>query len=219
MENTKTNNKIIIFDWGGVIESHRDSENNIFYAIINVMRRLNCKMSDEEILEKYDKISEFKGISIGAINNLDIIKKWYQNVSIEFKIDASFDEFTKVYEEEFEKVYFYKEVVELIYELKNKCKIGILSNLNWLDKKRLDKQVDLSKFDYQWLSFEIGHVKPQLEIYEFVEKSCQISVSNILFIDDNTDNILAAKERGWNVCQSCGYEINKINNAIKEFLK
>ena len=106
----------------------------------------------------------------------------------------------------------------LAHNIKNYCKIGILSNLTYLDKKRLDMQVDLEKFDYVWLSFEIEARKPNEKIYKFVEDDCKIAPGNILFIDDHSQNIEAAKQRGWKVCQAYGYEIEKIKDCINKFL-
>lgn len=34
----RLNNKIVIFDWGGVIESHRDGEYNLNMAITNLIK-------------------------------------------------------------------------------------------------------------------------------------------------------------------------------------
>lgn len=47
----------------------------------------------------------------------------------------------------------------------------------------------------------------------------KISPKNILFIDDDTNNILIAKECGWNTCQAFGYELDKIKSSVEEFLK
>lgn len=66
------------------------------------------------------------------------------------------DEFIKIYYEQGLKVKYYSNVVEFAHNLKSKCKVGILSNLMLLDRKRIDSQVMLDKFDYIWLSFEMG---------------------------------------------------------------
>ena len=44
-------NKIVIFDWGGVIENNNQSYYNISKAIIDIMRKYKCKLTDQEILE------------------------------------------------------------------------------------------------------------------------------------------------------------------------
>lgn len=210
--------KLIIFDWGGIIESHRIGESNIFSAIIRVMKRMRCKFDDEIILQKYNNCSNY-GIFIGTVSDIFEVKRWYEILKKDFKIFGTFEEFVNVYEEEFEKVHYYKDVVEFINSLRDKCLLGILSNLIYIDKKRLDTQVKLSRFDYVWLSFELGYVKPQEEIYKIVEKDCQLDRKNILFIDDNKENVIMASKRGWNICQSYGYELDTIKKAIFQFLE
>ncbi|MEG1059880.1 MAG: HAD family hydrolase [Clostridia bacterium] len=209
--------KLIIFDWGGVIESHRVGESNIFSAIIRVMKRMECKFNDEIMIQKYNNSSN-NGVVIGTINDICEVKKWYEIIKEDFGISKTFNEFVSVYEEEFSKVYYYKEVIELINAIKDKCQLGILSNLIYIDKNRLDSQVNLSRFDYVWLSFELGYIKPQEEIYKIVENDCQINANNILFIDDSRDNILMAKKRGWCTCQSYGYELDIIKKSVVDFL-
>lgn len=146
------------------------------------------------------------------------INKWYEDLKREFELSANFEEFITVYENEFDKVHYYKDVVNFITSLEGKCKLGILSNLGYIDKNRLDKQVNLSRFDYVWLSFELGYRKPQEEIYEIVEKECAFDTKDIIFIDDDKDNILMADKRGWNVLRACGYEFNKIKDKVYEFI-
>lgn len=120
--------------------------------------------------------------------------------------------------EELKTVKYYKNVVEYAHSLKGKCKIAILSNLLPFDKKRINDQYDLSKFDYVYLSFEVGMQKPNKEIYEYVLSDLDVAPQNILFIDDDATNILVAKECGWNTCQAFGYELDKIKNNVECFL-
>ena len=102
--------------------------------------------------------------------------------------------------------------------MKEKCKIGILSNLSYLDKQRLDKQVNLKQFDYVWLSFELKCRKPDEKIYKIVEEDCKINPEDILFIDDCKENIETAKKLGWNTCNAYGYELDKIKEKVEKFL-
>ena len=124
----------------------------------------------------------------------------------------------KTDEEELSTVKYYNDVVEFAHSLKDRCKIAILSNLTPFDKKRINDQYDLNKFDYVYLSFEIGLKKPNKDIYKYVLNNLKIEPKEILFIDDDTNNILAAKECGWNTCQAYGYELDKIKTAVYEFL-
>ena len=210
--------KVIIFDWGGVVESHENNLRDLKEAKIRMIKKLNSNLSDEEILAGWtDKTST--GILIGATNDSENIKDWVNLVQYNMGISISYDEFKRLYEEELSSVKYYKEVVDYAHSLKNRCKIAVLSNLMPFDKKRIDNQYDLDEFDYVYLSFEIGLKKPDKQIYEYVLNDLKIDANDILFIDDDTDNISMAKECGWNTCQAFGYELDKIKKSVEEFLK
>lgn len=134
-------------------------------------------------------------------------------------INIPLEEFKRLYEEELSSVKYYKDVAEYAHSLKSKCKIAILSNLMPFDRKRIDDQYDLSKFDYVYLSFEVGLRKPDKRIYEYVLNDLKVLPENILFIDDDTNNILMAKECGWNTCQAFGYELDRIKENVETFLE
>ncbi len=213
-------NKIVIFDWGGVIESHKEGEYNIFTADIDMMRRLNVDVNKIDVIEEYTNCDNDKnGICIGCQSKKEECEAWFERVKKKFNLQCNLKEFAKVYDEEKGKVVYYKDVIETAKKLKKYCKIGMLSNLMFLDKERLNRQVNLKEFDYVWLSFELNCQKPDDKIYEIVEKDCEIKPSNILFIDDSSDNIETAKKRGWNTCLASGYELDKIKNSIDKFLK
>lgn len=144
--------------------------------------------------------------------------KWFEKIKQEFNLKCNSEEFYNYYIKEFDKIEYYKNVVEYAHSLKNKCKIAILSNLESLDKQRLDKQVDLKQFDYVWLSCELNTRKPKDKIYEIVENDCKIEPNNILFIDDSKENIEMAKSRGWNTCLATGHELNRIKEKINELI-
>lgn len=207
-----TQEKIVIFDWGGVIESHRKGEYSLYTAISNFIKHFNNDVDEDSLIEKYFDVCTNK------MEQGDKNYNWFERVKHNFNLKCTEEEFYKYYEEEFDRIYFYKDVVKYVHSLKSKCKIGILSNLGSIDKQRLDKQVDLSTFDYVWLSFELKCSKPNEKVYKIVEEECKIEPNNILFIDDFKENLKPAKERGWNVCNACGYELEKIQKSVSEFL-
>ena len=53
----KDTNKIVIFDWGGVIENNNPEEYTINKAIIDIMRKYNCNLSNEEIDRKSTRLN------------------------------------------------------------------------------------------------------------------------------------------------------------------
>lgn len=210
-------NKVVIFDWGGIVESHENDSKDIKNALIRIIRRLNKDITDEEVLAKWCYQTS-KGISIGTTNDIDEIKDWVNLIQKQMNINVSFDDFKRIYQEEFSYVKYYRDVVQFAHSLKGKCKIAILSNLISFDKERINKQYDLSKFDYVYLSFEVGMEKPNKDIYEYVLNDLKVKPEQILFIDDDTSNIQMAKKYGWNTCQAYGYELDKIKESVNNFL-
>ena len=205
------NEKLIIFDWGGVIESHNEKEYCCSKAALEFLKKLNIDLPNEILLEKYYECC-FK---CHTINN----KQEAFNIFKEsFDLECDINEFIKNYQETLSNIYYYQEVVALAHSLKSKYKIGILSNLNVFDKTRIDAQVNLNKFDYVWLSFELGYEKANIKIYDIVEKDINIKPNNIIFIDDIEKNLEIPKAKGWHTCQATGLETEKIKEEIKNFL-
>ena len=211
--------KLVIFDWGGVIESHRKTEHNYLSAIECIIKRLTDDYPDCDIIKLWNSCNFISnGHLISETSNPDEIKFWFNNIKIKFNLKCTFQEFCDVYNEEYNKVHYYKDVVAYAHSLKDRCKIGILSNLGYLDKDRIDMQVNLNKFDYVYLSFDLECRKPDEIIYEKVEKDLKYDKGNILFIDDTSENIEVARKRGWNICLAFGYELDKIKESVESFL-
>ena len=209
------NEKIVIFDWGGIVESHKKGGYNIDVAIENLIKHFNLKET-ENIVERYYSMSIELGVKdIRNING----ELWFESLNEEFNLNCTPEEFYECYIKEFDKVEYYRDVVDFAHSLKDKCKIGILSNLGSIDKQRLDKQVDIKQFDYVWLSFELECRKPEEKIYKIVEKDCKLKPENILFIDDSKENIKTAQELGWNTCNATGEELDFIKESVNNFLK
>ena len=68
-------NKFVIFDWGGVVESHEDNLKDLKQARIRMIKKYNDTLSDEEILNKWVNKTT-NNISIGATNSESDIKDW-----------------------------------------------------------------------------------------------------------------------------------------------
>ena len=202
--------KLILFDWGGIVESHLtgygcyDAWNDVF---------LSCGYKGERI-----NAQSFAKYRLTAIKTEKEFAKTYQEMVSDFGLTASFIEYKKIYKEKFSKVDYYKDVVKFEKSLKDKCYIGILSNLSIYDKDRLDKQVGLKDYDYVFLSFKYGYRKPEIDFYKKVQKELPFKASDILFFDDRLDNIESARKMGWNAVQITGLELDKIKKICDDFI-
>ena len=189
--------KIVIFDWGGVIMHKHPVDNNDKQAIIRTIKSFNQDLSDDEAWSVYiNTLIDESGIYISRQNDEQSIMKWIDRLNSVGHFNTSVEDFSRKFIEEHLKVDYYKDLVEYIHSLKEKCKIAIFSDLIYCCYPVLDNQVDLSRFDYVWLSY-LTHVRKNEETaFQIVERDLQVSSSNIMFIDDTSVNIENAKKRG-----------------------
>lgn len=213
----KMSNKVILFDWGGVIESHDDSEYSLNNALRDFLTKVNPEYSSKYFNHPCYKTQDDKDLSI--TNNSNIINEWALYIKDTFQSNMSINEIITIYNETLNKIDYYKDIVAYATNLKNKCLIGILSNLTAMDKSRLDMQVNLSDFDYVGLSYILGISKPNPKIYEVVTQQLATEPSNILFIDDTPANITAASQYGWQTCLATGKNLDKIKESVDNFLE
>ncbi len=203
-------NKLILFDWGNIVESHEtgyschDAWNELFKRC-----GYNCNENVFYLLGKY---------RLSCIKNSEEFEKVYEEIKKDFNFSTNYQEFVNIYKEVFKDIEYYQDVADYEVSLRDKCAIGILSDLTIFDKERLGKQLDLEKYDYVFLSCDMGLKKPEKAIYEVVQSTVPFEPKDILFIDDRLDNIETAKELGWNTLQVTGLELDKIKEKCESFL-
>ena len=80
--------------------------------------------------------------------------------------------------------------------------VGILSNTSQPHWDFLASRYRLlRKFPVVALSYEIGVMKPDLDIYERSTELARVAPQNILFTDDRSDNVEGALAAGWQAVQ------------------
>lgn len=211
--------KVVIFDWGGVIMHKSPVDNNDKQAIIRTIQSFNTTLSDDETWNVYVKtLADENGIYISRQNDEQSKEKWIDRLNSVGNLNTTVEDFSKKFIEEHLTVGYYKDLVDYIHSLKDKCKICIFSDLIYCCAPILDSHVDLKQFDYVWLSFITHYRKNEETAFKIVEQDLQTSPDNILFIDDTLVNIENAKKRGWNTCQAYGYELDKIKESVEQFL-
>ncbi len=86
----------------------------------------------------------------------------------------------------------------LVLEVRGRVPVGCLSNTNvvhWADQ--VDKWALLSNFDFRFLSFELGRVKPDPAIFEHVAEMVPYPRDRVLFLDDIAVNVDGARSTGF----------------------
>ncbi|MGH9533954.1 MAG: HAD family hydrolase [Terriglobales bacterium] len=83
-------------------------------------------------------------------------------------------------------------------ELRRTYRLGLLSNTNACHFGFLRREMPwLEGFDFHVLSYEVGAVKPQPEIYAAAERQAACQPGEILYFDDVPEFVAAAARRGW----------------------
>ena len=83
--------------------------------------------------------------------------------------------------------------------------VGCLSNTNALHwDHHFARWPLLDGFDYRFLSFELGLLKPDRELFERVAELLPYPTPRILFLDDNTLNVDGAEAAGFTAVQVRG---------------
>ncbi len=105
----------------------------------------------------------------------------------------------------------YQETLNVISYLKAKgVKIGLLSNA----LPQLEKTITALPFDKEFVfaSYQLGLLKPDIEIFKKVQTKSNIPFSKMLFIDDKAENVEVAKQLG---IKSLVYQQKKVLNDVK----
>lgn len=197
--------KHYIFDMGGVLLKQ------IPYKLIeNEVSFVNCNTPEVEKIF-WDNFYEYEK---GNINT----KQFVHNLQPYFnKKDITPEEYEQSYFEIGEKYggVFENAFIE-IKKLKDEGnKVYLLSNLHELSFKDFSKVFDTSIFDKLFLSYEIGLIKPDDEIFRYVIKEIGDNPNNMCFFDDKLENVNSAKRNGMNAIQTTGDTLAEAIETMK----
>lgn len=187
--------KNIIFDFGGVIADI--SRKKAVQAFIEI------GLKDAETrLDKYHQTGIFQELEEGKLNadefREELGKLCGKKLTAEETLQAWLGFFTEVDVRK----------LDYIIELRKSYHIYILSNTNpfvmsWACSPQFSSQgKSLVEYcDKLYLSYHIGHTKPDSEIFDFMLKDSKMIPSETMFVDDGSSNINIGKELGFHTFQ------------------
>ena len=192
----------IVFDLGNVLIPFD------YTIAINKLNQIEQGLGDRFFDHYKSNYSLHREFEKGRVPESDFINKMLEVVN--HKIDA--DTFCRFYADIFS---LNENVISLLPVLKRNYKLFLLSNTDSIHKKYgWEKYNFLSNFDKLILSFEVGSVKPEEEIYRAVENASGLASTEHLFIDDIQEYVEAANNIGWDAVRFEGYD--KLINDLKE---
>ena len=192
--------KYFVFDLGGVLSVPMVSK--------KLYGQIKWKVSYDEFLDKFNNSAESIKVHKGEISTKEFFEylKRYMNDNI------TLEEFKNIYVNNNE---FFNDTIETIKKLKNLgYKVYLLSNLKEIDYEKFIKHFDVSIFDEMFLSFKLGMLKPNDDIYQYVINKLNTKPENIYFFDDNKENVDGAIRNVINAYQVTGETVKKVVEGI-----
>ena len=103
------------------------------------------------------------------------------------------------------------EIFKKIKKINSKVKIVVATNHVSFIRNFIDTYFDTSYLDGLIISAEINKIKPNLDFYEFILDKYKINANELLFLDDNIENVNRAKKLGIQTIK-----VEKNNNLVSE---
>lgn len=213
--------KIVIMNWGGVIENHCEEDFIFNPELKNVLQQF----SDTPIPSNYKEMMldalAARNVTLNDMGKSKNIRLYLDKLFELFGMETypeMYTDFMDTYTQFTSHLGYDRELVRYLISIKDRCKIGILSNCIVLDAGRQNKEVGWNNFDYKWLSYEIGHVIADPEVSAIVEKDCGLHGDQILFVEDVENNMKHVQEAGWKTYKATYRNTQNTIDAIERFL-
>ena len=192
--------KYFVFDLGGVLSVPMVSK--------KLYEQIKWKVSYEEFLDKFNNSEESIKVHKGEIST----KEFFEYLKVYMDDNITLEEFKNIYVNNNK---FFNDTIEIIKKLKNLgYKVYLLSNLKEIDYEKFIKHFDISIFNELFLSFKLGMLKPNDDIYQHVINKLNTKPEKIYFFDDNKENVEGAIKNGINAYQVTGETVKKVVEGI-----
>jgi glucose-1-phosphatase len=175
--------ELVLFDLGGVL---------IEFAGIESMRALTGIEREEELWDRWLRCPWVRTFERGDCSAEDfaagMVDEWQLTVTPAAFLDA-FGDWPRGP---------LPGADALVAGVRDSVPVGCLSNTNVLHWQRtFGRWPILDAFDVRFLSFELGMLKPDRELFDRVAGLLPSPRDHVLFLDDNAINVDAAREAGF----------------------
>lgn len=196
--------KAIIFDFGGPIVEWETGSDAVF------RKHEDHRNLERDTLRKlFDDY--FRGGHVGDFNS---VEDYYEKTKP--SIGLTIEELNEIFLETHAAMHIKEEMVEYIQQLKQRYKIGLLSNFtNDLEKFLKDVFGIYHLFDVVVNSYDVKVKKPDPRIYVHILNKLNVKPEEAIFIDDLEENIKGAMALGikgiiFKDVNQCKVDLNKI---------
>ena len=168
--------KLVIFDlWKTLIPATVD-----FVHLFSLLKEM--KMERHEFIRRYEDAVQKK-----KYNTFEELKKDFFDYFKEYDNELLEQEMYELYNNRFDKIYFYPEVKKTLTKLKKQgYSLALMSNTESLRQKDLEEKLKLKEyFDFLGYSFEIGAIKPDKRTFETVLSHFDVTLDEVIMVGDS----------------------------------
>lgn len=184
--------RVVLFDLGGVL---------VRLGGLGTLRDLAGLESEDEVWHRWLSCEWVRRFERGRCTAeefaMGVVAEWQLSTTPELFIE----QFRRWPEG------LYDGAMELVETVRQRCRVGCLSNsneLHWADQStRLGL---LSVFDVTFLSHALDLVKPDRELFEHVVSALDVEAESVVFVDDNEVNVASARSVGMTAVRVRGVE-------------
>jgi putative hydrolase of the HAD superfamily len=182
--------KVLLFDLGRVL---------VDFDHLRSAQRISafCSKTPRQIYDLFFESQATIAFEAGKITPED----FYRQVKQMLDLKLSYASFEPIWNDIFFLSAKNRSVFGLVNALRANYKIAMLSNINVLHYEYLKKNFPVFEvFDKVFLSFQLGLIKPDKEIYNLVIRDLGVSPQEIFYTDDRPELVESAKSLGIKGC-------------------
>jgi putative hydrolase of the HAD superfamily len=175
--------KALVFDICGVLYDVRGGNRRM-------LEWLGNGHTEQEMLKKWVLSEPVRLVELGAISNEEFARRVVDDLGFPMDADTFLREYDSWHRGPFEGA------VELVRDLSKKYVTATLSNISEFQWTKIRNSGVTDHMKFNFISFEIGCVKPDREAFDLVLGTLGCGPAEIYFFDDNRVNVDAAAGMG-----------------------
>lgn len=177
--------KIILFDIGGTLVE--------FAGIKRMIELMEDKITTDEFSRRWANSKYVKLYESGQCSTATFADGVVKELNMDIVPGDYIEEFPFFVKD------FFPGAIELLRTIKPNYTLACLSNINSVQWNGLCERISIDEyFHYNFLSFEMGKLKPDSGTYTYVIEKLNCNPNEIAFFDDNEANVNAGINAGMN---------------------
>lgn len=175
---------VLVFDLGNVLVR--------LHSVVRLWRDQLVMPGERPFEERWSHSQAILDYETGRLKTLD---EFYEAAKPELGFEVPRAEFTEIFRQMIGELF--AETIPVLTALKEVYPLFLLSNVGEEHWQYCRDQLGLSGFFTDTvLSYEVGVMKPDPQIYNLLLARCKCDPQRVLYFDDRVENVAAARRQG-----------------------